>query len=379
MKYFDPETEVLTKTSWKQISLLSTEDYLATLHNDIIEYQRPTSVTKEKYTGKMYRLKTRGVDLFIGPNTPLYVAKGDYYNGKFDPPKKVQYPFELISPDKYIGKNKRFQKSGRWVGNEAEDFILPSYSYTNYTKITGPRTYVKNERIFKMNEWLKFLGWYVAEGWSHLTKGEIAISCNNTDGGKEKEIISEVLNSCGIDYSLAISKNNDSGLLFKVYSRQLAIWLNSECGHLAPNKKVPNFVKELTPNKIQLFLEALYQGDGYKAPTANTLTTTSKILADDVLELLLKIGVAGRLRHRLKKEPSTIQRKDGSTRPLIAKHDYYEINWLSKSFFHNTSNKGLAKNSFEGWLDYDGIVYSINIPTKLIYIRRNGIPVWCGT
>ena len=32
----------------------------------------------------------------------------------------------------------------------------------------------------------------------------------------------------------------------------------------------------------------------------------------------------------------------------------------------------------ESWIDFEGKVYSLAVPNHIIYIRRNGIPVWCG-
>jgi len=30
------------------------------------------------------------------------------------------------------------------------------------------------------------------------------------------------------------------------------------------------------------------------------------------------------------------------------------------------------------WVDYEGFVYCVTVPQHVIYIRRNGIPLWCG-
>jgi len=32
----------------------------------------------------------------------------------------------------------------------------------------------------------------------------------------------------------------------------------------------------------------------------------------------------------------------------------------------------------ERWIDYNGMVYCVSVPNRTVYIRRNGIPVWCG-
>jgi hypothetical protein len=115
-------------------------------------------------------------------------------------------------------------------------------------------------------------------------------------------------------------------------------------------------------------LNSLYLGDGHKSKSSHILTTTSKKLADNVQELILKCGDCSRIYPaRLKKS-----KKINSKRPT------YEINWLVNSNLHQVSAKGLSKSSFEGLVDYNGKVYCVEVPNHIIYVRRNGIPVWCG-
>lgn len=49
-----------------------------------------------------------------------------------------------------------------------------------------------------------------------------------------------------------------------------------------------------------------------------------------------------------------------------------------KSGDHNTQNKGLSKKAKEEWINYDGNVYCVTVPNHIIYVRREGIPFWCG-
>ncbi len=368
---YDEETEVLTKKGWKFFKALKYSDEIAVLSDkkELI-YRKPIDIIAYHYTGKMYRLETRGVSLNVTPNHNLLVAKGTCYNGKYSPPKKVEYPFELVTPDKYFGKNKHFLKGADWNGISEKIFILPEHKRSNWfwnyrSKCRVKRTMTKAKREFDTLAWLEFIGFYVAEGSCHRNT-EVSIACNNVDGGKERKYIESVLNKLGLPIKPTML--DKPACVYKIYDIQLGTYLLKECGHLAPNKRVPAFVKGLSPELIITFLNGLFRGDGCKTRTSETLCTTSKQLSDDVQELLVKSGYSF---YHYTTSPSRAGKIKG-------KYDVHYVNWLKNSYSHNTQNKGLSKNSCECWEDYNGMVYCATVPGNILYIRRNGKGVWCG-
>ena len=377
---YDKQTEALTKSGWKFFKNINKDDEIAVLNGEHLEYHHPSDIISYHYRGKMYRLKTRGVDLLVTPNHNLYVAKGTYYNGKYSPPKKVEYPMEFTTPGKYFGKNKRFIKTAIWGGEHADFFVLPEWSYKSNFGFDAPRQgifgemerqYVHEKVQVPMGDWLEFLGFYVAEGCSDASSGTVAIASNNVDGGIEKEYTKNLIDNIGFKYS--ITMKDRSAAVFRIYKKQLALWLIEHCGHLAQNKKAPPFIKELSPDLINRFLIGLYRGDGHKTKTAHILTTVSKQLADDVQELILKTGDTS---YCFVLPPTRGTFVGG--REIIGRFDIHCVNWLKKSRSHNTANKGMAKKSVEELVDYDGDVFCVTVPHNIIYVRRNGIPVWCG-
>lgn len=374
---YDEETEVLTKNGWKFFKDVVYDDKIACLKDDLyLEYNSPSDIISYHYKGDMYKIKTRGVDLLVTPNHNLYLSKGSYYDGKVrGNVKKVNYPYELVNYTKYYLKNKRFKKSALWVGENVDTFILPSLlkewsrgKYKNTRKFWS-------KKPLDMNAWLEFLGWFVAEGCASPSKGEITIACNNTDKGIEKEIVSKVIQNIG--YEIKISGKEKSALSFKIYDRRLSDWLLEHCGYLSQNKKAPEFIKNLCPDQIKIFLKALYAGDGHKSKTAFVLTTVSKKLSDDVQELILKCGDSSRI-YFYKIGTYPIKTCIVNGRPIVTKRDVYDINWHTRSGDHNTQNKGLSPSSFEGIVNYDGMVYCVTVPDNIVFVRKNGIPVWCG-
>lgn len=368
---YDEKTEVLTKDGFKFFKDINLNDEIATLNeNGELEYNKPTDYFSYVYNGKMYRLKNRGVDIKVTPNHNLYVSKGSYYNGNKNNEKRT-YKFELTNPYTYFGKDKRFKKGCIWIGQEINEiFTIPSYSYTNEAKSKKGkiynRTYHINGPDINVIHFLRFLGFYVAEGCVSHGKGygsSIYVAYNPCD---EEEMVNELIKNIGF-----VPKQSSIGV--KTFScAPLAVWLKNNCGHLAYNKKCPSFIKNLSPKYIEEFLKYLYIGDGHKAKTSNILTTTSEKLKDDVCELLLKSGYTFRVkeRYRIGKE---------NKYNIISKRKVYEINWLKNTFVEIDNSKvNKVNNFFEGWVDYSGFVYCVTVKNHVLYIRRNGKGCWCG-
>ena len=375
---YDPETEVLTKDGWKHFYELSFEDEIATLNEatDCLEYQRPDDIIAYKYNGKMYHLQNRGIDIMVTDNHRLYVAKGSYYNGSKNNEKRL-YDFELTTPDKYFMKDKRFKKGCKWIGEKRPDiYKIKGLEYSNYTKLTGVRHYVLDNLELPLIPFIRFLGFYIAEGCCSDTKesknrktfSTIDVAYNYTS-----EEISNIADGLIRDIGFKPKKEAERSKRF--YSATLAKWLHENCGHLAQNKKVPSFIKTLPSEYIEEFLKYLYLGDGHKTKTAHVLTTTSKQLSDDVQELLLKAGYAFSV---IEREPNE---KDSYIRgkPVHQNYKTYNINWLQNTEIEIDMSKAKDTKSFvEEWIRYKGMVYCVTVPNHIIYVRRNGKGYWCG-
>ena len=63
----------------------------------------------------------------------------------------------------------------------------------------------------------------------------------------------------------------------------------------------------------------------------------------------------------------------------MSKRPAYYISWLKNTYveIENSKTKSI-KSFFEGWVDYSGPVYCVNVKNHIIYIRRHGKGCWCG-
>lgn len=376
---YDEQTEILTKNGWKFFKDCNNDSEYAILKDDgYLDYSKSSDTIAYNYSGKMYSLESRGISLLVTPNHNLYISKGNS-QGKYKDSNTRKWDFEFATPDKYFRKEKRFLKSANWTGEPIENIIIKGYSYTNYMKLHNKnRTYVIKNQSYNAEHFLKFLGFYTAEGCCDPEKGEIAIAaCNDFSekAAREQCDFEEVLTNNGFEIKRTLI--DSSALVYKIYNKALAIWLSENIRRGASNKKCPSFIKNLTPELIKLYLIWLYRGDGHKSKSANTLYTTSKQLSDDVQELLVKVG--NTFSHNLVTK-EYINSKTKKELIIESKYDCHCINWLTHSNDFNIEKKCISggQKYREEWTDYHGMVYCVTVPNNKLFIRRNGKGVWCG-
>jgi hypothetical protein len=102
---FDPETDVLTRNGWKHVSDITMQDEIATLNpdTDVLEYQHPTRLISYDYTGDMFYLNTKHLNMLVTPDHELWASRdGKTYSAV--PAKQV---FESVG-------TWRFKKDCNW-------------------------------------------------------------------------------------------------------------------------------------------------------------------------------------------------------------------------------------------------------------------------
>jgi NADH:ubiquinone oxidoreductase subunit B-like Fe-S oxidoreductase len=170
--------------------------------------------------------------------------------------------------------------------------------------------------------WL--LGIFVAEGWD--TDGHDVFFSLSHD---EKGLISRIY---GIVESLGYSpqiKRRETATVVRFSSAILARAFHDWCGHLAENKKIPDFI--LYHNDLTLlrsFLVGYLQGDGAdiidaRGPEFDRADTTSKTLALQIQLAYARFGEFARINLKAKGGPSKILGRD------VITHDSYTISILS--------------------------------------------------
>ncbi len=364
---YDTETEVLTENGWKKFFQVTQRDKICTLNpnTEEIEYQKPQKIYRLKYQGKMYRLKTKRVDLLVTPNHNLLYAPADFHTRR---------PYRLKEARDLFGKSKILRKDGVWKGETLHYFTLPEVKMRHGSRFySGLRN--KAAKKFSIKPWLKFFGFWMAEGWT--TEGENGhyAVCVSNQNYKLMTDMRYILESFG--YTVFWDKKITNTIRVRDY--QLFHYLR-QFGKAA-DKHIPAEVKGLSKELLGIFVKYYIKGDGHvygRNGNGLSATTISIRLRDDLQEIALKLGISAY--YKLHQKAGTLFRSPA--------HDYkkeYKQSADSWNIYFIRRNRHAIIPSVmkkykrkEEWVDYDGMVYCVSVPNRVVYIRRNGIPLWCG-
>lgn len=338
---YDSKTEILTNKGWKFFKDLDKTEKVATLNPKTkrIIYQKPINYFKYKYNNKMLSIQTRYLNLVITPNhkQPMYVHNTN----------------SIKMYDAYSMPNHNvIPKIGKWYVNNLTYFTIPEITYKHYLGRHHKYMIVKKPSIkLSIKEWAKFLGLYLAEG--SCDKYRINISQKI-----ESKEIQSILNSLNFKYKY---RNHN----FIISNYNLTNYLK-QFGK-SYEKFIPKEIKESNSEIIKEFLEGYFLGDGCRMSNGQRyFFTTSKQLADDLQEIIMKIGFFANI--SIRKSKGTI-----GIGNYIRKHDLYMIGEIRNL-------KGcLALPKNRKWINYNDYVYDVEVSKHhILYVRRNGKTAWSG-
>ena len=337
---FSKDTEVLTESGWKLWPEVTISDRLLTMNPETreTEYLNPSKMIAYKYTGKMHLYEAKGANFMVTPNHEMLFKTRANPNLR----KAEMQDFKTL-------ENKYFEKVIPWEGYAPETFTLPPVPERRGQGV--PKT-------INIRDWATFLGWFASEGSINKELYTVSIAQKKQEYRDE---IRELLERLPFNFF-----ENENG--FGISSAQLAEHL-AQYGRTCDVKRVPDYVREWTPELIGLFIEAFRKGDGYIHRSQGILYTSCKDMADDLQELVLKMGL-----------PSVVKERElGSS--YYAKED----RWITSSrngWYVTVPPKKTdirLRNESMSLVDYDDMVYCATMPrNNTLFTRRKGYPFWSG-
>jgi len=339
---YSEDTEVLTSEGWKLFKDATLEDDIATCTKDgTIEYHRPVRKFDREYEGPMYHYSQRGLDFNVTPNHMIYARKWNETERTLGEPVFVRAD--------QLGWYMGVFRTGNWIGKDKAFFEIEDRVNKVHPTVT--------HRI-PVDDWLWFLGIYIAEGC--VVEGDsdyrIEIAASHP---RKRAIIEEHLRR--LPWHIGVCDDR-----FRIFNKRLFEIL-VPLGQ-AKEKYVPEFIKTLPPHRIEIFLDGFTTGDGHEGNYGGSdrtwLYTSSKKLADDLQELLLKTGRCGNIRTRSRFGGVLKGRQIGFSTA-------YEVEIKQRAIAN------LLPENFE-IESYKGHVYCFEVPNHTMYVRRKGTPFWCG-
>ena len=357
---YSTDTEVLTKDGFKFYDEVTDDDVIGTFNSNTnqLEYQKPVDRFKKHYDGDMYRFSGKKIDMLVTPGHRMWLAQSRSHGNGY-------HNFDFIEAQNI--KKGYFYKTRcvvDWQGKEISEVDVCGY------KIPA-------------EDYMKILGHLVAEGCiSYNTSTyQYGVGCNQS---VKSEHIDSIRNSMtmlagycdkhlGIRFSentRGFSLNNHCSMEnWKISNKALSNHFADEIGTNSHNKHLPQWVKELSPELLDILLTALSEGDARINPSkygtssiGYRYSTISKQLADDIQEIAFKCGYA----------PLVDRAKNGQGKL------YWSVAWSNTVYgcfpiiYGNRKDSGNGGGATFRKTPYSGEVFCFEVPNGLFVTRRNG-------
>lgn len=340
---YDDKVEVLTNKGWKFFKDLDKTELFLSINPETGEGEYVPAVAwiNQYYEGDMVYRKSKCFDL---ANTPNHVHVGR---------KHGQKHISLV--------------------NESD--IKDNFSFLSYIPswkgIDTPFIVIDNKK-YDTNLFCEFLGYYLSEGsfteWGDKNRTIPRRRVNISQ--KKSEAKEKIIKCCrALFKNVIVTKERIEFNLNKENDKDL-IHIIRSFGH-AHEKYVPDFIKELSPKYIKIFLDAFLLGDGtvhrgvlydgYQCKPQRIYSTSSVKLKDDLGELLLKVGKCPSFKNRGK----SIYHCKKQKKDYLTRYDQWNVAELNSKYRYGKVMKKEIK-------PYKGFIYDVELEKNhTLVVRRN--------
>lgn len=262
--------------------------------------------------------------------------------------------------DKKEWKTKRY-KAKSWAG--IKGCILENGVWKNNRSGLAMKDEIKID-----NDFLKLAGFYIGDGAVQGYDRNVAFYFNRKEKGNILEVKRLMKNIFGLECKIYENKNAQETYVY-VHCILLAKLFLKLFGKYSHNKKMPEWFLLLPEEKLKYVIEGLVLSDGYVRKKTKNIVTTSKILAIQIINSLI----------RMKKRFNCHHSKPKISKKVNGINDTYSINFDVKNskflFFHGDyilyPIKSIEKNN------YLGMVYNLQIQNDESYATPSMIAHNC--
>lgn len=340
---YDDKVEVLTNKGWKFFKDLDKTELFLSINPETGEGEYVPAVAwiNQYYEGDMVYRKSKCFDL---ANTPNHVHVGK---------KHGQKHISLVNESDIKDNFSFLSHIPSWKGIDTPFIVIDNKKYDT-------------------NLFCEFLGYYLSEGsfteWGDKNRTILRRRVNISQ--KKSEAKEKIIKCCrALFKNVIVTKERIEFNLNKENDKDL-IHIIRSFGH-AHEKYVPDFIKELSPKYIKIFLDAFLLGDGtvhrgvlydgYQCKPQRIYSTSSVKLKDDLGELLLKVGKCPSFKNRGK----SIYHCKKQKKDYLARYDQWNVAELNSKYRYEKVMKKEIK-------PYKGFIYDVELEKNhTLVVRRN--------
>lgn len=332
---FSSDTQILTQRGWKYFSdiVIGTEVLTMNPETGIAEWQAVERIQMYWYTGYLLHFYGRSVDLLVTPDHYLYVSKKSTASMKTGWGEWYREKAEVV----FGQKNYRMNRTVHWKGVDISDKIMIG------------------DHLYNTGDFLLFLGIFLQKGFcAKDNKGNDSVHIDGSD-----KVYFPTIHAL---FSRLSYQHSGAGPHFQIVDKGLYDFL-SPLGNRY-ERYIPPWIKELSSDKLAILLNGLETTR--RLSGAYVYTTVSSRLADDIQEIIFKVGGAAVVRSVNRNMP--VQQVNGEV--SVETHTCYEIrrSYCQLRPFLTSYKK----------VPYTGRVYDVTVPNHTLFVQRNGKPVWSG-
>ena len=362
---YTPDHDVLTTNGWKTINTITTKDKVASLVNNKLVYLPVIETMNYDCDENIYKIKSNHVDLQVTLNHRMYTAGRDKKN------------YIIKEASDILGKMRCYKKNVITGNNETipDNINIRLNKETNKLMFVLQKTVKLSELEVDLEAFLLLFGMWIAEG---------CISSKSLRLASHKERIRTQLdlieNDLKIKYGLCKdSKEDEEYNSYRIYDKRYVNYF-TPLSVGAVNKYLPEWVWNLGKTHSQILIKGMMLGDGHTMINGTRrYDTSSKKLADDFQRLCLHAGYSTNISVKYKAGHVAVCKAEGREGEIFkSTTDAYRLT-IIESQNEPIVNKTKQQDNE---IHYKGKVYCCKVKDNndnggIIYVRRNGIPVWC--
>ena len=352
-----PGTEILTLSGWKKIENIDDNEIIATcnLSTGETEYQAIDQKIEIQFSGKLHKIHNHSTyNMVVTPN----------HNHVLWDRKNIPYKIsstELLDIARGTNKTKR-----SWISHSAF-----KRAFTNW-KGEDPETFLIDGKEIDSQLWAAFLGIYLAEGHSSGVYKSYRQAYHNVvitqNSGETANKIMNLMQQ--LPWNFTTKESLEKRFDFCIRNSELHSHLVQLGG--SREKFIPDYAKNWSPRLLSILLEWMLYGDSlHRKNGAIEYATSSRRLANDVQEVMLKLGHASTI--RVRKPYERISPDPGQVILAENQSDMHIV-------YMHTSNAVSSDLRFMkiDEIEYDGPVYCVNVKNGTWLMRQNERVAWTG-
>lgn len=372
---YTEDHEILTEEGWIPFRELTYEHRVASLRdNDILCYVTPTQIQKYKIEEqKIYEINSIGIKLSVTLNHRMYIKYKDHTNFKIEFAKNI------------LNKEVTFKKKCN----------SNAYGIINYNMEDTFFVLRNNNNIEKKldtDNWIHFFGLFISmglfyNGYVIFGFGTSNLSNNILENISHPSKVQNVVyknmreiqllydnNIINLDTNIFIHNNNIIciliSLLKKLELQFSLLYDDNNIIILIDDEYIATYFKQLNFDNYNKYIPSyyLYMLSHYRKKLLFHITScfsssndifysVSKKLADTFQQLCLHAGCSSNIHNNYTN---------------IYEH-YKYVSFISNNDY--TINSVTMEDTI---IKYTGNVYCCTVPSGIIYVRKEGCPIWCG-